>query len=76
MLNWGDMRNWRREHWRTAAGDAKKPVLLQVSSTWQFTRWAADDVHARGGVMHGNGVALWPYFPISSYARFSSVPHR
>jgi len=38
-------------------------VLLQLFSTWQFARWVADDVHARAGVMHGNGGALWPFFP-------------
>ena len=43
--------------------DTKQPVLLQMFSTWQFAKWVADDVHARGGVMHGNGGTLWPYFP-------------
>jgi hypothetical protein len=68
MPNWGDVRNWRREHWRTVDapltfdGETREPVLLQLFSTWQFSRWVADDVHARGGVMHGNGGALWPYF--------------
>ncbi len=69
MPNWGEVRNWRREHWRTVATpltfdpDTRQPVLLQMLSTWQFSKWVADDVHARGGVMHGNGGALWPYFP-------------
>ncbi len=69
MPNWGDVRNWRQEHWRTAQvpltfdPDAKQPVLMQIFSTWQFSKWVADDVHARGGVMHGNGGAMWPYFP-------------
>ena len=69
MPNWGDIRNWRREHWQTIEApltfDAKtkKPVLLQIFSTWQFSKYVADDVHARGGVMHGNGGAMWPYFP-------------
>ncbi|NLY03196.1 MAG: hypothetical protein GXY83_44675 [Rhodopirellula sp.] len=69
MPNWGDVRNWRREHWHSVDVPltfdplSKKPVLLQIFSTWQFTKWVADDVHARGGVMHGNGGAMWPYFP-------------
>ena len=69
MPNWGEVRNWRREHWRTAEvpltfdPETKRPVLLQIFSTWQFSKWVADDVHARGGVMHGNGGACWPYFP-------------
>ncbi|MBU0609862.1 MAG: hypothetical protein KKI08_18405 [Armatimonadetes bacterium] len=69
MPNWGGVRNWRREHWRTVTvpltfdPDLKEPVLLQMFSTWQFSKWVADDVHARGGVMNGNGGALWPYFP-------------
>lgn len=69
MPNWGEVRNWRREHWRTAGvpltfdPDTKNPVLMQIFSTWQFSKWVADDVHARGGVMHGNGGACWPYFP-------------
>ena len=69
MPNWGEVLNWRREHWRTLEVPltfdpaTKQPVLLQVFSTWQFSKWVADDVHARGGVMHGNGGALWPYFP-------------
>lgn len=69
MPNWGNVRNWRREHWRTVEApltfdpDTKKPVLLQIFSTWQFTKWVADHVHAHGGVMHGNGGTLWPYFP-------------
>jgi hypothetical protein len=69
MPNWGNVRNWRPEHWQTVDTPltfdplSKKPVLLQIFSTWQFSRWVADDVHARGGVMHGNGGALWPYFP-------------
>jgi hypothetical protein len=66
LPNWGDVRNWRREHWRTVATpltfdpDTEEPVLLRIFSTWQFAKWVADDVHARGGVMHGNGGALWP----------------
>ena len=69
LPNWGDVRNWRREHWRTVATpltfdpDTKEPLLMQIFSTWQFAKWVADDVHARGGVMHGNGGALWPCFP-------------
>ncbi len=69
MPNWGEVRNWRREHWRTAAvpltfdPELKAPVLLQMFSTWQYVDWIARDVHARGGVMHGNGGTLWPYFP-------------
>ncbi len=69
MPNWGEVRNWRREHWRTVEvpltfdAETREPVLLQIFSTWQFSKWVADDVHARGGVMHGNGGALWPYFP-------------
>ena len=69
MPNWGHVRNWRREHWQTVEApltfdpDTKKPVLLQIFSTWQFTKWVADHVHAHGGVMHGNGGTLWPYFP-------------
>jgi len=69
LPNWGQVRNWRREHWRTVTvpltfdPETKQPVLVQMFSTWQFARWVADDVHARGGVMHGNGGALWPFFP-------------
>ncbi len=69
LPNWGERLNWRREHWRTAKTpltfdpETKKPVLMQIFSTWDFSKWVADDVHARGGVMHGNGGALWPYFP-------------
>ncbi len=69
LPNWGGVRNWRREHWRTVTvpltfdPETKQPVLLQMFSTWQFAQWVADDVHARGGVMHGNGGALWPFFP-------------
>jgi hypothetical protein len=69
MPNWGQVRNWRREHWQTVAApltfdpDTKRPVLLQIFSTWQFTRWVADQVHSHGGVMHGNGGTIWPYFP-------------
>ena len=69
MPNWGNVRNWRREHWQTVEApltfdpETKKPVLLQIFSTWQFTKWVADHVHAHGGVMHGNGGAIWPYFP-------------
>lgn len=69
LPNWGEVRNWRREHWRTVATpltfdpDTKEPVLVQMFSTWQFAKWVADDVHARGGVMQGNGGTLWPYFP-------------
>lgn len=69
MPNWGEVRNFRREHWRTADVpltfdlDTKQPVLLQIFSTWEFSKRVADDVHARGGVMHGNGGALWPFFP-------------
>lgn len=69
MPNWGEVRNWRREHWKTVAvpltfdPEYKQPVLLQIFSTWQYADWVARDVHARGGVMHGNGGTLWPYFP-------------
>ncbi len=69
MPNWGNVRNYRREHWRTVIvpltfdRETKAPVLLQIFSTWQFSKWVADDVHARGGVMHGNGGAMWPFFP-------------
>ena len=69
LPNWGQVRNWRREHWRTVTvpltfdPETRQPVLLQMFSTWQFAQWVADDVHARGGVMHGNGGALWPFFP-------------
>ena len=69
MPNWGEVRNWRREHWATVGvpltfdPETKQPVLLQIFSTWEYSKWIADDVHARGGVMHGNGGTLWPYFP-------------
>ena len=69
LPNWGEVRNYRREHWQTAEvpltfdPDTKQPVLLQIFSTWQYSRWIADDVHRRGGVMHGNGGAMWPFFP-------------
>ncbi|MDD4869192.1 MAG: hypothetical protein PHR77_01430 [Kiritimatiellae bacterium] len=69
MPNWGEVRNWRREHWRTTEvpltfdPDTKQPVLMQIFSTWQFSKWVSDDVHGRGGVMHGNGGTCWPYFP-------------
>jgi hypothetical protein len=69
MPNWGEVRNWRREHWQTVATpltfdpEKKKPVLLHIFSTWQFTKWVADHVHSHGGVMHGNGGTIWPYFP-------------
>lgn len=65
----GHVRNYRREHWRTVDvpltfdPDTKQPVLLEMFSTWECLKWISDDVHARGGVMHGNGGALWPYFP-------------
>lgn len=69
MPNWGEVRNWRREHWKTVEvpltfdPESRQPVLLQMFSTWQYTNWIAQDVHARGGAMHGNGGALWPFFP-------------
>lgn len=69
MPNWGEVRNYRREHWRTVTvpltfdPETHDPVLLQMFSTWQYAKWIADDVHRRGGVMHGNGGALWPFFP-------------
>jgi hypothetical protein len=69
LPNWGEIRNWRREHWKTVTvpltfdPDLKQPVLLQIFSTWQYADWIARDVHARGGVMHGNGGTCWPYFP-------------
>ncbi len=69
LPNWGQVLNWRREHWRTVTvpltfdPETKQPVLVQMFSTWQFARSVADDVHARGGVMHGNGGAMWPFFP-------------
>jgi hypothetical protein len=69
MPNWGDVRNWRREHWKTVTvpltfdPESKEPMLLQVFSTWQYSDWIARDVHERGGFMHGNGGVLWPYFP-------------
>jgi len=69
LPNWGDVRNWRREHWKTVEvpltfdPDHKEPVLLQIFSTWQFANWVAKDVHGRGGYMHGNGGTLWPFFP-------------
>ena len=69
MPNWGSVRNFRREHWRTVDvpltfdPETKQPVLTQIFSTWEFAKFVADDVHARGGLMHGNGGALWPYFP-------------
>lgn len=69
LPNWGEVRNYRREHWRTATvpltfdPDTKQPVLLQMFSTWQYAQWIAEDVHRRGGLMHGNGGTLWPFFP-------------
>lgn len=69
MPNWGEVRNWRRDHWKTAGvpltfdPEYKQPVMLQIFSTWQYSNWIAQDVHGRGGVMHGNGGTLWPYFP-------------
>ncbi|MEI6502792.1 MAG: hypothetical protein WCP21_17420, partial [Armatimonadota bacterium] len=69
MPNWGEVLNWRRDHWKTVTvpltfdPEFKQPVLLQIFSTWQYSDWIARDVHARGGVMHGNGGTLWPYFP-------------
>lgn len=69
MPNWGEVRNWRRDHWKTVEvpltfdTEYKQPVLMQIFSTWQYSNWIAQDVHGRGGVMHGNGGTLWPYFP-------------
>ena len=69
LPNWGEVLNWRRDHWRSVTVPLtfdpvrKEPVLLQMFSTWQYADWIARDVHARGGVMHGNGGALWAFFP-------------
>ncbi|MCC6444607.1 MAG: hypothetical protein IT210_14265 [Armatimonadetes bacterium] len=60
LEGWAIMQNMNREHYRyaqlplTYATETKKPILLQAFSTYEFTRWMAEDVHRRGKLMMAN----------------------
>jgi hypothetical protein len=62
LEGWGSDRNFRREHFRyvsvplTFDPQTKRPVILQIFSTYEFTRYISDDIHRRGRLMMANAV--------------------
>ena len=62
LEGWGFLQNWRREHWKAADlpltydTRTKKPVLLNVMSTYEFTSHVADWMRSEGKLLMANSV--------------------
>ncbi len=62
LEGWGFILNWRREHWKAADlpltydKATKRPVLLNMMSTWEFTKAISDWMHAEGKLVMANSV--------------------
>ncbi len=62
LEGWGFLTNWRREHWRAADlpltydTGSRKPVLLNIMSTYEFTVTVARWMHSEGKLLMANSV--------------------
>jgi hypothetical protein len=60
LEGWGDTRNFRADQFQycqeplTFDTATSRPCILQAFSTFEFTRWIANDVHRRGKLMFAN----------------------
>ncbi len=58
----GEMLNFREEHFATADvplvfdSSSLRPAILQIFSTWEYTRYLADDLRRRGRWLFANAV--------------------
>ncbi len=63
LEGWGFLADWRPEHWKAADlpltydTSTKKPVLLNMMSTYEFTQAIADWMHRDGKLVMANATA-------------------
>jgi len=68
MPNWGSVENYRREHFAhvdlplTFSPETKRPIIRQVFSTWELSKFVSDDCHSKGKLMIGNGGTHFAFF--------------
>jgi len=62
LEGWGGDKNFRREHFKyvsiplTFDPQSGRPIILQIFSTYEFTRYISEDIHRRGRLMMANAV--------------------